>query len=261
MIVEYHRPTTLHEAVALLNRTQPVTVPLAGGTLVNQPSPQEVAVVDLQALGLAKLERKGNSLELGCMLTLQSWLDALSAAAADQPAFAGAMQRVIEHEATYNLRQVATIAGTLVAADGRSPFGCAMLALDASLAIFPRDEQIDLGDLFPFRGERLRGKLITHVNVPFNVRLAYAYVARTPADQPLVCAALASWPAGRIRLALGGYGDAPRLAFDGGEATGLVAAAQSAYSQAGDAWASAQYRLEAAGALAKRCLVELGLEG
>jgi CO/xanthine dehydrogenase FAD-binding subunit len=35
---------------------------------------------------------------------------------------------------------------------------------------------------------------------------------------------------------------------------GLDLAAQSAYSQAEDAWASAEYRQETAGVLARRCL-------
>jgi hypothetical protein len=57
-------------------------------------------------------------------------------------------------------------------------------------------------------------------------------------------------------VALGGYGAAPLLAFDGSEADGAEVAAQSAYSQAGDEWASAEYRMEIAGILARRCIRE-----
>ena len=35
IIKEYHRPDTLEEALALLNRAQVRTVPLAGGTVLN----------------------------------------------------------------------------------------------------------------------------------------------------------------------------------------------------------------------------------
>ena len=104
------------------------------------------------------------------------------------------------------------------------------------------------------RGERLRRRLITRLTLPLNARLAYEYVARTPADLPIVCAAVAVWPSGRVRLALGGYGAAPRLAFDGTEADGADIAAQSAYSHCGDEWASADYRQEIAGVLVERCL-------
>jgi CO/xanthine dehydrogenase FAD-binding subunit len=249
MIVEYHRPKTLQEAIELLERSDPLTIPLAGGTVVNQPSQDPIAVVDLQALGLDTIKEEGNTLSFGAMATLQGLLvfDRL-------PATLG---RAIGHEATYNLRQVATVAGTLVAADGRSPFTTVMLSLDAQLTLLPDEEVINLGDLLPLRGERLQGKLITQVSVPRNVALAYEYVARTPADLPIVCVGLAQWPSGRTRLALGGYGQAPLLAFDGPEAAGVETAASEAYIQAGDEWGSAEYRSEMAGLLIGRCLKSL----
>ena len=47
------------------------------------------------------------------------------------------------------------------------------------------------------------------------------------------------------------------LALDGPETGGLDVAARNAYSQAGDEWASAEYRQEMAGLLAVRCLGQL----
>ena len=132
----------------------------------------------------------------------------------------------MRHEATYNLRQVATLVGTLIAADGRSPLATAMLALDAQLTVFPGAEQVGLGDLLPMRRQRLQGRLITQVEVPLNARLAYEYVARSPADLTIVCAAVAQWPSGRTRVALGGYGRMPALAMDGPEPSGAEQAAR-----------------------------------
>jgi CO/xanthine dehydrogenase FAD-binding subunit len=248
MIKEYHRPRTLDEAMQLLSRPEPVTLPLGGGSFLNRPSSAAVAVVDLQALGLNVIQRRGNFIEFGATVTLETLL------AQDLPP---ALVRAIQHEATYNLRQVATVAGTLVAAGGRSPFTTALLALDAQLTLMPAEEQMSLGDLLPVRGERLRGRLITQVALPLNTGLAYEYVARTPADLPVVCVAAAQWPSGRTRLALGGYGNAPLLAMDGPEPGGVEEAAQDVYSQAGDEWATAEYRREMAVILARRCLQEL----
>ena len=247
-IVEYHRPQTLDEALALLARQQPAGQPLAGGTALDRSSDQPLAAIDLQALGLVYLHARGNTFEIGAMFTLQEMLDS---------ALPEALKKAIRHEASHNLRQVATIGGTLVAADGCSSFTTVLLALDAVLTVLPGPELVGLGDLLPVRRQLLSGKLITQVTIPGKVTLAYEYVARTPADLPIVCAAVAAWPSGRTRLALGGFGRAPTLAFDGSDAQGIAIAAQSAYSQAGDEWASAEYRAEMAGLLAERCVQNL----
>ena len=259
-ICEYHRPQTLVEALALLGRTEIVTVPLGGGTFLNSPaysavhSPfSDIAVVDLQALGLNTFERNGTVIDIGAAVTLQAVLDI--------PGLAEAFYRAVRNEATFNLRQVATVAGTLVTADGRSPFATVMLALDARLTILPGEDVIGLGDLLPFRCERLHRRLITKIVIPASAQLTYEYVARTPADQPLVCTAVARWPSGRTRLAMGGHGPAPVLAMDGPESGGVEVAARAAYSQAGDEWASAAYRSDVAGVLARRCLDGLAKKG
>lgn len=250
MIKEYHRPDTLEKVLALLSRPAPITIPLAGGTALKHHDLGDVAVVDLQALGLDQINQKGSSLQIGATVTLQRLLES---------GLVDSLHSTIMHEATYNLRQVATCAGTLLAAGGRSPFTTAFLALDAVLELQPGGELIGLGDLLPFRQERLHGRLVTLINLPVSPRFAYEYVARTPADQPIICAALAVWPSGRTRLALGGYGNAPLLAFDGTEPGGLEIAARSAYSHAGDIWASADYREEMAGVLTRRCMASLSL--
>ena len=69
--------------------------------------------------------------------------------------------------------------------------------------------------------------------------------------------ALARWPSGRTRLAVGGYGNAPLLAMDGTESGGLEAAARNAFNDANDSWASAEYRREVAGILVYRCLATM----
>jgi probable selenate reductase FAD-binding subunit len=249
MIVEYHRPETLEQALGLLARPKPLTLPLGGGTIVNQPSPNPVAVVDLQNLGLNTIESKGKKLTLGATCTLQQLFDA--------PGTPPALRQAIRHQATYNLRQMATVAGTLVAADGRSPLATTLLALGAELTFQPDDQVVGLGDFLPLRHEHAPGWLITEISFPNHVQLAYDYVARTPADLPIVCVAVAQWPSGRMRVALGGYGSAPLLAMDGPEPAGAESAAQDAYHEAGDQWASAEYRRSIAATLVGRCIAAL----
>lgn len=248
MIIEYHRPDTLEKALELLARQDVKTVPMGGGSWLNQPSSIQYAVVDLQDLGLDVVQDRGNFIELGATVTLQN----LTQNTRLMPAVLEAIRR----EAAHNLRHVATLAGTLVSSGGRSPLTTAFLALDATVTLLPGEETKDLGSLLPLRSELLAGQLVSRVSIPLNARAAYHNVARSPADQPIVCVAAAQWPSGRTRVALGGHGKAPMLAFDGTESAGADQAAQDAYSQAGDQWASAEYRREIAGTLTRRCLEE-----
>jgi CO/xanthine dehydrogenase FAD-binding subunit len=48
MIVEYHRPESIDAALSLLNRNDPITVPLGGGTVLSRRITSDCAVVDLQ---------------------------------------------------------------------------------------------------------------------------------------------------------------------------------------------------------------------
>jgi CO/xanthine dehydrogenase FAD-binding subunit len=249
MIKTYHRPQTLDEAIVLISRPDMKTLPLGGGTFLSHPQSEAIDLVDLQALGLNQITKVGNNLEIGATSTLQQLLEIKE--------IPNAFHAALKLEAPLNIRNAATIAGTIVASDGRSPFTTAMLALDAKCIIQPNDQELQIGNLLPLHKSLLRGKLITRVIIPGNTSIAFEFISRTPSDKPIVCAALAQWPSGRTRLALGGFGDSPRLAMDGTETTGLEAAARNAFTTAGDSWASAEYRQEVATILVKRCLATI----
>lgn len=246
MITTYHRPKTLDEALTLLS--QPDVLPLGGGTLLSHPTTDPVEVVDLQALSLDSIKKSGNNLELGATVTLQKLLESEHCSEA--------LRTALKLEAPLNLRNAATAAGTLVSCDGRSTFATVLLALDAKIETrYSVDDVRDsnIGDFLPLRP---RG-LITSLTIPLNVKLAVDYVSRTPADKPIVCAAVAQWNSGRTRLALGGYGKSPMLAMDGTEAEGIDTAARNSFHEAADEYASAEYRMDVAATLAKRCLERL----
>lgn len=243
MITNYYRPENLSEALELLKK--PDTLPLGGGTLLSSLKSASIEVVDLQSLGLSTIQEKGNNLEIGATVTLQALLKS--------EYIPNALKAALKLEAPLNIRNAATVAGTLVAAEGSSTFATIMLALDAKLSVQPGEEETEIGNFLPLRSEKLHGKLITTITIPLNVKLAFESVARTPSDKPIVCAALAKWPSGRTRLALGGYGKAPLLAMDGTEPDGLDTAARNAFHEATDEWASAEYRMDVAATLAKRC--------
>src|SRR3972149_2417265 len=63
------------------------------------------------------------------------------------PALAEACRR----EAAWNLRNVATLAGAVLACDGRSPLASALLAVGAKALLIPGEESISLDDLLDRR--------------------------------------------------------------------------------------------------------------
>jgi CO/xanthine dehydrogenase FAD-binding subunit len=241
MITNYHRPLTLDDALTLL--AHPNTIPLGGGTLLSQATNSSTQVVDLQSLGLDTLTQTGNDLNIGATCTLQSLLEAEFCPAG--------LKIAIKLEAPINIRNSATIAGTLVSSDGRSPFATSLLALDAKITMVnDKPTVINVGDFLILRPQGL----ITSITIPLNTKFTFEFVSKTPTDKPLVAAALSQWNSGRTRLSLGGYGKNPLLAMDGTEAEGLDAAARNAYHEASDNWASAEYRMDVAAILARRCL-------
>lgn len=258
MITAYHRPKTLDEALALL--TQPNRTPLGGGTLLSKPTSEPVEAVDLQSLNLDTIEKQGNSLKIGATVSLQELLESKHS----PEAFKSALRL----EAPLNLRNTATVAGTLVSCDGRSTLVSMLLAADAKIEQMRLDDSkiasrtSNLGDFLPLRD--LQGWLITSVTIPLNIKLAFEYVSRTPVDKPIVCTALAQWNSGRTRLALGGYGKSPLLAMDGTEAEdtsstdsvlrSVETAARNGFHEATDEYGSAEYRMDVAATLVKRCL-------
>lgn len=250
MIIEYHRPETLDEALRLLERKEPVTVPLGGGSWLSQKKDPDFAVVDLQNLGLNKIDVEGQLLLLGATVTLQELFEFAGLATPG----AGALRECIEREAASNLRRMATIAGTIVRCDGRSPLTTALLALDARLVWAPGNELQALGDFLPLRESFGHERLMLGVRITSNPQLQVEMVSRTPMDRPILCAAVATWPSGRTRVALGGHGPAPILAMDGPEAGGAMVAAQEAYRFSDDEWASAEYRMDVIGKLIQRMM-------
>jgi len=244
---EYHRPKSLAEALALLGRGRP----LAGGTSLTAERARVSGVVDLQGLSLDSLEITAAEVIAGATLTLEAFAQGCEIEA---PALAEAARR----EAAHNLRNMATVAGTLVAADGRSPLATVLIAAKAQLTLEPGAESAPLDRLLERREAMLAGKLIVAVRIPRPAFLSYLQVGRSPADLPMVCAALAreerpvKWSA-----ALGGFGARPVLLEElppDPESAGVVA--REAYSGAGDAWATAEYRAEVAAILVRRLFEE-----
>jgi CO/xanthine dehydrogenase FAD-binding subunit len=211
---------------------------LGGGVFLAQANKDDFAVVDLRNLGLDEIHHRGVYLEAGATVTL--------AQLARDKRVSPKMRAVVNLEAAEEIRNKGTIGGTLVVADGGSPLTTLLLAMDAQLSLSSGKAETSLGDFLPFRKDLLSGHLITRITFPVNVALAFNSITHGNDPRPLVEVGVARWPSGRTRVALGGYGAAPVLAFDSPEDSGVAFAVEDALSRAGDAHATAQDRQAAA---------------
>jgi len=248
--LQYHRPQTLDEALELLKHG----VPLAGGTRLTPRLRGIGAIVDLQDLGLEKIETTESALEIGGTATLQSLVESNSRLPDD-------LVQAARLEAGWNIRNKATVAGTIVTGDGRSPLLTVLLAMSAELEFAPDGEFVSLVEVLNRGADRTDGKLMTAIYSAIPSRLRYAQVARSPADRPLLCVAVAADAANTtVSVALGGYGAYPQHFSQDKSALPQEAAelARAMYSEAGDQWASADYRSSVAATLVARLLTEVG---
>jgi len=280
---EYHRPKDLTEAVALLQRKQPRTVVLNGGTWLVGEAPRDVeAVVDITDLGLNRILVEGNLVRIGAAVTHQQLVESEQ--------LRTSALRVISETAQamsgLNIRNRATIGGAIVTADAASPLVTALLACDAEVVIAgakdktkqaddPRDfwKVLPLAGFLAYRRQILdEGTLITEVRMPLpspDTRSHYARVARTPRDYPIVCAvaafAMKDGIAGHVRIAIGGVAATPirlsRLEFGlekkrlADWLDGEMEAQMALLDPPGDWLGSAEYRKEMARVLVRRAIL------
>ncbi len=250
MIIEYHRPTVLSDALALLTRLEPKTIPLGGGSAISRGITEPVAVVDLQDLNLNRLEVRGKSCFVGAAAKLQALVD--------WQEYPAQLRQILEREFTLNIRNTATVAGSLVKATGKSLFCSALLALDSQLIWEPGGEVVPLGDWLALRRSSQKRKLITGCEFTVPSTFKYEVISRTPMDYPLVGAVLARWSSGRTRLVLVGAGESPVCFFDGTEMAGLVESSVSACSHIWRYDNSSYYQKEMVALLVNRMIGEEG---
>jgi probable selenate reductase FAD-binding subunit len=229
----YWRPSTIAQALELLER--PRAVVLAGGTELNAaPGAEAVEVVDLQALGLDRVEpASGDSLRIGAMTTLQHLVDS------DQAP--DVVREAARRELPSTLRAQATVGGCVATAHPESELLGALLVheavvhLDASTGT----AEVPLEELLP-TVPLGAGRVVTAVTIRTSGVVATAHTARTPADRAIVAAF--------ARTTLAG----PRIVLTGVAPTPVLVQAGDDLDPAGDFRGSREYRRAVAAVLLAR---------
>jgi CO/xanthine dehydrogenase FAD-binding subunit len=213
-IRDYHRPSNIEEALALLGRDDVVTVPLGGGTTLNGlPATVPEEVVDLQLLGLDQIEYHDSRLTYGSMVTLAELVSHEMTPAA--------ILSLAKREAPNTIRNAATVGGTVGTADSESPLLAALLAYDAAVTTVGPDgpADVDLAEVLDDRSF-LATRLVKSVQIPIGGEAAWESTQRTPADTPIVLVVGRKQTSGQLRYAATGVADTP-IRLDLGALDGL----------------------------------------
>lgn len=212
---EYYRPQKLSEALALLQRTDVHTVPLAGGTdLVSQKDALVEAVVDLQELGLDYIKEGDSFVRLGAVTTLQTMATSpILRALAD-----GVVAEAAHNCAARIVRNMATLGGTLISRAGTTDLPPTLLALEAEVLLLAPDERrLSLAEFYVEENQLPgSGWLLTEVIIPIpggSTGASLQRVSRTPSDRAIInVAAVVAIKDGvcqKARAVAGGMGPVP----------------------------------------------------
>jgi len=276
-VFEYHRPGSLHDALALLG-AHPGAKPLAGGQSLIPAMNFRLAapdvLIDLNALaelsGIA--ETADGGLRIGAM-TRHHAVEHSASVAARAPLLAEAMPFI----AHTPIRNRGTIGGSLAHADPAAELPAVMVALEARLVLVStRGERgVPAAEFFTglFTTALEKGELITAIEIPPappRTGAAFLELARRHGDYALVGVTVVVTldSAGRVagaRIVLFSVGEGPvraahveqALAGTAGDPAALRAAAdavQRDIDPPSDIHASSAYRRQLASVLTRRAL-------
>ena len=241
-VIEYHRPTTLEEALRLVSAAGGTV--LAGGTVVNAGTrPTGSVLVDLQALPLGGVDAlTDGTLVVGAMTRLSEL-----AADTHTPDW---LRDLARRELPSSLRNLATIGGTIVAGGWESALVAAFVACDAVVTLAGADgtDDIGLAQLLSDPVGPVHGRIITSVRLDVSGTASVHSTARTRADTPIVCCVARTSGAG------------PRVAMSGVAHTAVVVDDVEQLTPPADFRGSSEYRRHLARVLRARALTELGVE-
>jgi carbon-monoxide dehydrogenase medium subunit len=177
-VIGYHRPTSLPEALQLLDSGR--RVPLAGGVhLHHEGGADPTEVVDLQAAGLDAIEVESTSARIGAMVRLQ--------ALTDEQRLPEVIREAARAEQPSTLRTLATVGGTIAAAADDSLLLAALLAHDTNVRLASAAHGERTASLAELLAEDPRaGELIVEITVATDGVAAVAHTGRTPRDVPIV---------------------------------------------------------------------------
>ena len=256
-IREYKKAESLEEAWQL-NQKKPNRV-LGGMIWLKMENINVGTAIDLSDLGLDTIEETDEGFSIGAMVTLRQ-LELHEGLAAYTE---GAVRESVRHIVGVQLRNLATVGGSLYSRFGFSDVLTMFLALNASVELYK-------GGVVPLEEYAVRPydrDILVRVLVPKeNAKFCYQSVRNSQTDIPVLTCAAAKTAEGAYRFAIGarpGKAVLYTMHAEAGETLDLAAARFAAFVRGSiqtesNIRGSAEYRNHLAGVLVKRAVQKLG---
>ncbi|TVR06099.1 MAG: xanthine dehydrogenase family protein subunit M [Salinarimonadaceae bacterium] len=257
---DYHRPTSLRQAAAMLQKTEDAMIVAGGHTLLptmKQRLAQPSALIDLGGLSeLRGIEKKGRAVVIGAMAT--------HADVAASDVVREAIPALAELAVTIGdpaVRHRGTIGGSVANNDPAADYPAACLGLGAT--IITNRRKIVAEEFFQgmFDTALDEGEIITKVSFPIPAKAAYAKF-RNPASRYALVGVFVMKRGSEIRVAVIGAGSSGVYRWSEAEAAlakrfspkSLDGMSASADDMNSDIHADSEYRAHLVGVMARRAV-------
>jgi carbon-monoxide dehydrogenase medium subunit len=256
---QYHRPTSIDEAVALLGNAGDGQLLAGGQTLIptlKQRLAQPSDIIDLGHVeGMRGISPLGGTIEIGAMMRHGE-----VAASADVQHAIPSLARLAGMIGDPQVRNQGTIGGSLATNDPTADYPAAVLALNAT--VHTNQREIAANDFFVdlFETALNDGEIITRVSFPLPERSGYAKFPN-PASRYAIVGVMVADLGGGVRVAVTGAGpcvfrvrdmEAALLKSFTPEAVADISVAGDNFNA--DIHASAEYRAHLVTVMAKRAV-------
>mgnify|MGYP005913560159 CR=1 FL=1 len=248
-IREYARPATLEEAWQL-NQKKANRV-LGGMIWLKMENINVGTAIDLSGLGLDTIEETEDNFSIGAMVTLRQLEEHPGLAAYTR----GAVKEALRHIVGVQLRNLATVGGSIYSRFGFSDVLTLFLALDCEVELY-RAGRMPLAQFAAMPYDR---DILTRIclrKTP-GLKVQYQSVRATQTDFPILTCAAARTAQGQYRFAIGARPMKAVLVTPDCDPAQLPATVQAAVKTGSNLRGSAEYRTHLTGVLVRRAVAAL----
>lgn len=248
-VQNYVLASSLEEAYTL---NQKKTARVLGGMIWMKMSHANYqTVIDLSALGLDQIEEKEEEFVIGAMVSLHQMETDLAL----ESYYHGALRESVRHIVGVQLRNCATVGGSIFGRFGFSDVLTCMLALNAQVELY----HAGMMSLEEFCEKKRDNDILVAIHLPkTDAQIVYRSVRNTKTDFPTLTTAV-SHCQGQWRIAVGARPSRAKVCVVH-TAPGEVPEAEkiaSAYEYGSNMRGSAAYRLHLAKVLIRRCIEQI----